>query len=268
MPYDETPVHHTGPADSQTARRPVTRSPRRVSRFLAIAALVFLAGACAERTPEADGPGVAAAADHEALLPVEVDGRWGYINAEGEEIIAPRFERAWRFSDGLALVRSDGRFGYIDRSGQFAVPPRFTDGWHFSDGMAPVELDSTWAYVDRDGEVVADTQLNMDAEDFVELRYYEPELHLFRSNGVYGYADDAGDPVIDARFENAWRFSDGRARVRSNGKWGYIDREGTFVVEPRFDLAWDFADGVAMVQTDGETAYIDPDGNFVWPPTR
>ena len=34
------------------------------------------------------------------------------------------------------------------------------------------------------------------------------------------------------------------------GKWGYIDRSGRTVIEPRFDYAWDFSDGLARVATD------------------
>src|SRR3990172_11387560 len=36
------------------------------------------------------------------LFPIEVDGRFGYINKSGQIVIKPQFDRAQDFSDGLA----------------------------------------------------------------------------------------------------------------------------------------------------------------------
>ncbi|MDR2678148.1 MAG: WG repeat-containing protein [Zoogloeaceae bacterium] len=41
-------------------------------------------------------------------------GKWGYINARGEEVIPLRFVKAKDFSaNGLAAVRVRGKYGYI-----------------------------------------------------------------------------------------------------------------------------------------------------------
>ena len=56
-------------------------------------------------------------ADGRAL--VQTGERWGFINAAGEMVIPPMFERARTFSNGLAYVTLDGRPGYIDTDGAF-----------------------------------------------------------------------------------------------------------------------------------------------------
>lgn len=204
----------------------------------------------------------------DSLLPIREDGRWGYIDRTGRLAIEPQYERAWRFSGGLALVRDGQDFGYIRPNGSFALEPRFDDAWHFSDGLAPVEVDGQWSYLDTTGAVVADTQMSLPAEVLVEERYNEDRFQLVQSEGRYGFRSEDGQRVIDPRFEQAWRFSDGLARAKLDGKWGYIDRQGEFAIEPAYDLAWDFRNGLAMVQVGDTVAYINRDGEMVWPNPR
>ena len=54
---------------------------------------------------------------------VRVDGRWGFIRPDGSVAIEPRFDVAWDFSHGLALVGIDGKYGYIDSSGSYIWEP-------------------------------------------------------------------------------------------------------------------------------------------------
>lgn len=75
------------------------------------------------------------------LLPVQVNSKWGYINAKGRVVIKPRFIVARNFSEGLAAVRNDaGWFYYIDVSGRVITGRdryRFADD--FSGGLAAVQ---------------------------------------------------------------------------------------------------------------------------------
>jgi hypothetical protein len=40
----------------------------------------------------------------EGLAGVQVGGKWGYINKEGNMVIKPQFDSAVPFSEGLAVV--------------------------------------------------------------------------------------------------------------------------------------------------------------------
>ncbi|MEI6157440.1 MAG: WG repeat-containing protein [Atribacterota bacterium] len=46
---------------------------------------------------------------------IEKDGRFGYVNNKGKEIIKPQYEKADFFSEGLAAVRVKGKYGYINK---------------------------------------------------------------------------------------------------------------------------------------------------------
>lgn len=47
------------------------------------------------------------------LLKVVLNGKHGYINKNGKEIIKPQFEQAYNFSEGLACVKLNGKWGII-----------------------------------------------------------------------------------------------------------------------------------------------------------
>ena len=65
----------------------------------------------------------------ERLFPIKQNGAWGYIDRTGAVVVAPRFDMAWTFSEGLALVGVADHYGYIDPSGTLAIEARFEDAW-------------------------------------------------------------------------------------------------------------------------------------------
>ncbi len=69
----------------------------------------------------------------EGLVAVLGEAGWGYFDPRGREVIAPRFDEAGPFREGLALVREGGFHGYVDRAGAWfwkaeAEPPGMDPG--------------------------------------------------------------------------------------------------------------------------------------------
>lgn len=63
----------------------------------------------------------------------------------------------------------------------------------------------------------------------------------------WGYIDRSGAVVIEPRFDEAYAFEEGLARVAVRDRYGYIDPSGAVVIEPRFLRAFDFSAGRARV---------------------
>jgi WG containing repeat len=89
----------------------------------------------------------------ENLLPVRVDGRYGYIDRYGTMIIEPRYELSWGFEDGLAPVRIGGKWGFINTKGAIAIEAIFEDALWFGFGRAPVEMSGRWGAIDSNGDM-------------------------------------------------------------------------------------------------------------------
>jgi hypothetical protein len=238
----------------------------------------------------------------EPLFRVRVDGKWGYVDASGRVAIAPRFDRAEpfseglaavqegatfgyvdasgrlalvpaqapagtlhrRFSGGLAVVRAGSRYGYLDRSGKLAIPAAYTTAEDFSDGLALVCVDQGCGYVDRDGRGVIAPEYMGSAPAHEGWACASEAMSMGRQRVVLLRARGGRVP---GTFEGCGAMSEGRIAVRTGGKWGYLDAGGRGAIAPRFEWAGDFHDGLAAAADEnGLCGYVDASGAFVLPP--
>ena len=82
-------------------------------------------------------------------------------------------------------------------------------------------------------------------------------------NGKYGFIDTTGKEIIECKYKRVSLFSEGLAKVKLNDKWGYIDKTGKEVTECKYDFASDFHEGLAAVQLNGKKKCINHEGNIV-----
>ena len=76
------------------------------------------------------------------LIPVDVDGKWGYVDGTGKMIIEPQYNFCDLFVDGIAeVISSSGKMGYIDETGKFIIKPGFKYATRFSEGLAFVTVE-------------------------------------------------------------------------------------------------------------------------------
>jgi len=90
----------------------------------------------------------------EGLVPVQYEGKWGYLAATGKWAIRPQFQSAQNFSEGLAAVRVEGKWVYIDKTGKVKLRPPITFGGPFRLGLARIKLGQADGYLNRRGKVV------------------------------------------------------------------------------------------------------------------
>jgi hypothetical protein len=183
----------------------------------------------------------------------------GYIDHTGKVVVAPRFDLARDFSEGLAYVEVEGFRGFIDRGGKTVIKLDALRAKDFHEGLAAVGTDNLnmqWGYIDRSGRLVVKPQYPF-ADDFSE------GLAGVEVQGKYGFIDKVGRLVIPPRFGlrkahrhpiltiSSGRFSEGLACVSTGSfpfeVYGYINKRGDFVIPPRFQAAQDFSEGLAFV---------------------
>ncbi len=228
---------------------------------------------------------------------VRCDGKFGlcrYVDKAGQEIIPARFERAMRFSEGLAAVRIDGRFGFIDRSGAVAIEPRFDLAGGFFQSLAEVMVGSSAGVIDRSGRLVVQPQFKraipltrdvvLAAEGTWRSGYYEgfevlpnlKESSLLDGTGLYQVSTGRWIRRPGPELQRITTFdTDGRglvwAAVRGEkfDLFGLLASDGTWVIEPQYEYAQQLSDERAIVRkrVDGVTmsGAVDPAGRLVVP---
>ena len=169
----------------------------------------------------------------DALYPIRVKNKWGYMNRKGEIMIKPTFAQAEDFMDGraVAATEEEGKisYGYIDMKGQWIITPKYSRADPFYENRAAVECEEG-----------------------------------------YGYIDTTGKEIIPCKFGDAGRFSEGIAAVKVKGWTGFIDLKGDIVIEPKFTCSVQhplFDHGMAPVfGADEKTGFINPKGEWLIEP--
>ncbi|MBX3265737.1 MAG: WG repeat-containing protein [Acidobacteria bacterium] len=157
-------------------------------------------------------------------------GKYGFINAYGEMVIAPNYVDAASFKENVARVTiNEGGshlLGFVRKDASLVISPRFDidfdflrNSRDFSEGLAGVALidDSNLAgpqfiFINKAGETIFSTE-SIDVGNF-----YEGVTFFFDiKSEKYGYLDSSGRTIIPPRYERADDFSEGLACVAING---------------------------------------------------
>lgn len=224
---------------------------------------------------------VGAATEEVVLLPVKRGRQWGYMNADGELVIKPKYKYAFPFSEGRgAVYLHEYKCGYVDETGKLAVAAKFVAGASFSEGLACVNflpdkkkgyVDAKYGYVDVGGRVAMKPQFTMAgsfSESLAAVRVGGKWSGRKIVGGKCGFVDATGKMVLQAVYEDAHSFSEGLAAVKAAGKWRYIDTTGATVISGSFRDAGEFHEGLAAVKIReagaGRWAYVTRQGKVVF----
>jgi hypothetical protein len=157
------------------------------------------------------------------------------IDLAGKEIIPFQYGSILSFSDSLGMVRmkSGGATGFINQKGELVIPMVYEDACYFELGRSLVRKGGVWGLIDKTGAAVTEFKYEDEGVNQVQLgpRYRDGVLELMYK-GKYGYIDVAsGKEIIPFKYERAWPFYDGRARVMYKNVWYYVDRNGKETID-------------------------------------
>lgn len=163
---------------------------RRTMIFIAVAALVILAGAglyfftpLFKANPN---------------KPVEITAK--FISA------VRSYDEVGQFSEGLAPVRRGNKWGYIDTSGTEVIPCQYAQkGGTFVGGYALADS----AYINTKGQ-----RKNLSKQEIKNLKSLakdENTLVKFKENGKWGYKDKDGKVVVKPKYHGLGSFHNGVA---------------------------------------------------------
>jgi hypothetical protein len=84
--------------------------------------------------------------------------KWGYIDKTGKTVIAPQFESASAFSEGLAAINNCDEAFFIDKTGKRIDLGTYRYASSFVDGLSRVNVMTKqgllWGYINRGGKLV------------------------------------------------------------------------------------------------------------------
>ncbi len=193
--------------------------------------------------------------------------QWGFVDSSGKVRIPPKFEQAWFFHGGLAMVRLNGEFGFVDSTGKVAIPPNYARARSFSEGRAAVcNSKNQWGFIDDVGHTVVDLKYH-DVLDYSDG--LAGVIAGERVENRSGFVDRTGRVAIPLHFWGIRPFSSGLAAVRDYGGTNvrFIRKDGTIAFPAKQVIVNDFHDGLARILDAGKTGnlevgYLDTNGRI------
>jgi len=132
------------------------------------------------------------------------DFLYGVLSPSGEVIAEPVYEDiGYRYSEDLINVCLDGKWGYIDREGDLVIECIYDEAWQFGGGVAPVKLEDKVGFIDNEGNVVVDFKWD-DCEYVWQIENYNPssvyewdgEIRFAVADGAVWHITDNNGNVI------------------------------------------------------------------------
>jgi hypothetical protein len=77
-----------------------------------------------------------------------------FTDSKGTFLFNKQFERVNEYSEGLASVQQNGKWGYINTQGEQVLPCVYDYAGGFSEGLARVEQNGKWSVINTEGKVI------------------------------------------------------------------------------------------------------------------
>ena len=203
---------------------------------------------------------------------VMINGKYGFINPEGDYIINPKYPLARSFSNGLACVnfggmRNDlisgaigGTYGFIDTNGKLVQEAKsYSKPVSFYNDFAVIELDNgTVGFMNRKFELVkGGFDLLMPFRDGLAAA-------VINNEKIVGFIDTTGEWKI--KFDERHRigdFHEGIAFLIKDNKFGYINTQGEIIIEPKYEGTYDFHEGLGAFLLNDKFGFMNKEGEHI-----
>ena len=146
--------------------------------------------------------------------------------------ITERYSDIKPFSEGVAAVLN-GRWGYIDENCNEIIPCIFDEVMSFVDGKTVVKIDHLGICIDKQGRIIQKASNYRLPNDYHNRTFHEGLCAICFGKHMWGFCDKSGKIVINGIFHKVSDFRNGISEVEyvgsNNKKTRYINKIGDFV---------------------------------------
>ncbi len=197
------------------------------------------------------------------VLKVQKDGKYGLINLNGKELIAPEYTSIYPLKNVSRsfVTEKDGKKGLIDNSGSIIIENLYTE-------ISPL----TNKY--EDGYIVKDENgkyglINYNKKQILECKYsqimniFGSDMYVVKENEDVKLVTAKGETKLTNKFTEAVSIDNSNLIIKENNKYGVISAEGDTIIEKDYDdLKYTF-NGNYIAKKDGKYGIIDINKNVL-----
>ncbi|MDA8020703.1 MAG: WG repeat-containing protein [Thermoanaerobaculia bacterium] len=228
-------------------------------------------------------------------IPVKTEAGWGYVDEAGVEVIAPQYQAAGAFAEGVAGVLIDGNVAFIDEAGEEVIPPTFAPASRYGDILWKRPFVGGHVALKSEGRVGCINRAGAITVPFVYeyVGTFVDDRAVVRSKvgdeTAYSVLNTEGDVTVPPGYDMLGnQYWDGRLRAQrkhegqrqlgggslQDWRWGFLDRDGNEVIPLEYSEVDDFSEGLAATANwqqpsgssgAGRFGFVDADGREILP---
>ncbi|WP_040415420.1 WG repeat-containing protein [Cyclobacterium qasimii] len=158
---------------------------------------------------------------NEGAYGAKIGDGFGFINANGDTLVSPKFDQVKIFSEGMASVKTGTKWGYINQQNELVIPYTYNTVGPFLQGIAIVQNDGTYNLIDKSGESMLETP-------YTRVSRMMDGYYLLEDKGLFGLAKPDGTVISNPVYEEIRREAKDKILIRKDGKYGVIKENGDF----------------------------------------
>ena len=154
------------------------------------------------------------------LIPLKDNNElYGYIDHEGKWAIAPKYDDAFEFSEGYAVVYKADSCFFINKEDSKVSAEFFDEAESYINGIAIVKRNNLHYLINRSGLVIS--------KGYQDISKSSENIFVCKLNDLYGVINSKDEIVIPFSYTKIGNFKNGYAYYIRNSKYGLLDIKNT-----------------------------------------
>ena len=143
------------------------------------------------------------------LAYVVKDDLYGLIGIDGKYTIEPKYAQIWYAQVGnWALVTTNGKYGFINSEGEVILPIEYDQVLRFQENRSAIMKNDSWAYINQNGQHVTGFEYSL------AWSFNEGFARAISNQGEPIFINKTGQTELVIPFNDVRDFHDGLAKVK------------------------------------------------------
>lgn len=204
---------------------------------------------------------------------IKRNGKCGFVNYLGEEILCQYENARDTFSQNLVAVVKNNKIGFIDKNGQTIIPFQYEYSEYgfnylssigcakFSEGLCAMKKGQKFGYIDRQGNVAIPYIYDLACE----FHHGKAVVGIEENGkGKVGLIDKTGNLVVPMKYNDIHYCNVGAYIVEQSNKQGVMNLDGAIIVPIDYDEIC-YLGNYAYIRKGNKYGVIDGQGHFLLP---
>ena len=161
------------------------------------------------------------------LYMIKKDGKYGFININGNIRIANRYDSLLCFSDKRCGYKLGDKWGFIDKDERLIVQPIYDQVFPYNDGVAVIMKKEKFGLIDPSGKFILSLK-------YVGIDHSLGNYLLKDVNGKIGIASESGDMILRPDYEDIIPIGGDLLVVNQDNRFGLMDYGGYMKLDLKY----------------------------------